>query len=356
MSKAYDRVSWAFFFTVMQKMGFPTRFLTLIRHAVKNCWFMVLVNGEAVRFFKSTQGLRQGDRISPALFILAAEAFSKGLNFLFTAHPNMYYQTQCEIKTSHLSYADDIIIFTNCKEAGLKRLTQFLRSYKNMLEQKINYTKSAFIPAKKTSLIAQRIKAITGFTMKALSITFLGAPLYKGNKRKSLYVDLIDKTRTKIVGWEQCYLSYGGRLQLVKTVLASMPICLLQVLNPPHDWWLPEGILANLVGTQCNLHIPVNWFWLEHEWDIHKLQQVVPQYIINMIMEVPINTYQSDYLHWKLSKHGAFTTKSAWNEIRSQQPVQQFYRSLWFKLLILNISIFAWRLIHNWIPVDQRLK
>ncbi|KAL0281810.1 UNVERIFIED_CONTAM: putative ribonuclease H protein [Sesamum radiatum] len=119
---------------------------------------------------------------------------------------------------------------------------------------------------------------------------------------------------------------------------------------------LPEGTLANLVGAQSNLHIPVNWFWHEHEWDRQKLQQAVPQHIIALITEVPINIYQSDYLHWRLSKNSAFTTKSAWNEIRDQQPVQQFYKSLWSKLIIPNISVFAWRLIHNWIPVDERLK
>ncbi|KAL0394545.1 UNVERIFIED_CONTAM: hypothetical protein Slati_4420700 [Sesamum latifolium] len=88
-------------------------------------------------------------------------------------------------------------------------------------------------PGKKAILIAQRIKSITGFSMKALPITYLEAPLYKGNKRKSLYENLIDKVRTKISGWEHCHLSYGGRLQLIKTVLSSMPIYLLQVLNPP---------------------------------------------------------------------------------------------------------------------------
>ncbi|KAK4383741.1 hypothetical protein Sango_2748000 [Sesamum angolense] len=69
--------------------------------------------------------------------------------------------------------------------------------------------------------------------MKALPITYLGAPLYKGNKRKVLYENLIDKVRNRISDCEHCHLSYGGRLQLIKTVLSSMPIYLLQVLNPP---------------------------------------------------------------------------------------------------------------------------
>ncbi|KAL2247822.1 UNVERIFIED_CONTAM: hypothetical protein Sindi_2634500 [Sesamum indicum] len=81
--------------------------------------------------------------------------------------------------------------------------------------------------------MAHRIKRITGFSRKALPITYLGAPLYKENKKKILYENLIDKVRNKIAGWEHCHLSYGGRLQLIKTVLSSMPIYLLQVLNPP---------------------------------------------------------------------------------------------------------------------------
>ncbi|KAL0454967.1 UNVERIFIED_CONTAM: putative ribonuclease H protein [Sesamum latifolium] len=399
------------------------------------------------------------------------------MDLLFNAHPDMYFQTKCSVKCSHLSYADDVIIFTNYKEDGVTRLMHFLRRYEEMSGQKINYDKSSF-PKKKAISIAHRIKSITGFVMKVLPITYLGRPLYKGNKRKALFENLIDKIRAKVIGWEHCHLSYGDRLQLIRSVLSSMPIYLLQVLNPPistiqkleqifakyfwssntqqrkihwtkwynicfpidegdlgirnlrdmitafsyklwwrlrlnnslgskftiskycqgyfpsiskmfttdlsiwkricfsqkhkpiyfwslghgktsfwHDWWIPVGTLANLVGIQCNLHIQGNWFWNNHEWDNQKLQQAMPPpNIIDLIKEVPINSHQPDCLYWKLSKHRAFTTKFAWEEIRNHQPVQPLYRSLWSKLIMPNIWIFAWIFIHNWIPVDDRLK
>ncbi|KAL2237401.1 UNVERIFIED_CONTAM: hypothetical protein Sindi_0931800, partial [Sesamum indicum] len=193
MSKAYDRVNWNFLLTVLQKMGFPHRFLTLIKHAIQNCWFTVLINGETTGFFKSSQGLRQGDPISPALFILAAEALSKGLDLLSNENSGMFYHTNCEVKVSHLSYADDVILFTNCEEESLTKLMQFLRNFEESFGQKLNHPNSAFIPGKKANLMAQRIKHIIGFSRKALPITYLGAPLYKGNKKKILYGNLIDK-------------------------------------------------------------------------------------------------------------------------------------------------------------------
>ncbi|KAL0293865.1 UNVERIFIED_CONTAM: hypothetical protein Sangu_3229700 [Sesamum angustifolium] len=184
-------------------------------------------------FFQIHAGAKTRRPDISSLFIIAAEALSKGIDHLFNGNPDMYFQAKCEVKISHLSYADDVIIFTNCKEAGLLRLMNFLRKFEEQSGQQINQAKSAFIPGRKANLIANRIKNITGFSMKALPITYLGAPLYKGNKRKALYENLIDKVRNRISGWENCHLSYGGRLLLIKTVLSSMPIYLLQVLNPP---------------------------------------------------------------------------------------------------------------------------
>ncbi|KAL0281699.1 UNVERIFIED_CONTAM: putative ribonuclease H protein [Sesamum radiatum] len=215
----------------------------------------------------------------------------------------MYYQTKCAIKPSHLSYADDVIIFTNCKEDGLARLIQFLNRYETMSGQRINYAKSAFIPGKKASLIAQRIKAITGFTMKTLPITYLGAPLYKEQKKihwtkwsnvcypteegglgirnlrdmvTAFSYKLWWRVRLNNSLWSQFTISkycqgfspsisklfdtdssIWKRMCTIRTEVQANIFWSLGDGNVSfwHDWWLPEGTLANLVGAQTNLHI-----------------------------------------------------------------------------------------------------
>ncbi|KAL0405822.1 UNVERIFIED_CONTAM: hypothetical protein Slati_3896100, partial [Sesamum latifolium] len=144
MAKAYDRVSWEFLYHVLQQKGFPQRWINLVANAVSNCWFLVLVNGEHAGFFRSTQGLRQGDPLSPALFVLAADYLSRGLDRLFAAYPSIYYQALGRVRVSHIAYTDDMMIFTNICSQNMDLLRDFLRAYQRVSGQLINNEKSSF--------------------------------------------------------------------------------------------------------------------------------------------------------------------------------------------------------------------
>lgn len=81
MMKAYDRVEWHFLEATMIKLCFSISFARLIMKCVSSVRFSIRVNGELLPFFTPSKGLRQGDPVSPFLFLLCAEGLSSLLKF-----------------------------------------------------------------------------------------------------------------------------------------------------------------------------------------------------------------------------------------------------------------------------------
>ncbi|KAG6466891.1 hypothetical protein ZIOFF_075313 [Zingiber officinale] len=238
MAKAYDRVQWGVLFRVMAAFGFSETVIAFIRRCVTSSWFSVLVNGQLSGFFRSQRGLRQGDPISPFLFILAAELFSRGIEALFAAYPGMAYATGCDMRVSHLAYADDVVIFLNGSLDCVRRGKEFLDRYEAQSGQAINAEKSSFFPSRRISdRRRQQIAAITGFGLGERPMLYLGVPIISGNKRTVHFAPLLAKIQRKFQGWNLSRLSHGGRLMLIQSVLSSLPVYLLQ-----------EGALGGLEG------------------------------------------------------------------------------------------------------------
>ena len=100
---------------VLSRMGFGERWITWIRQCVSSASFAILVNGSPTDFFLASRGLRQGDPISPLLFLLVMEVFTRMLLAAASAGLLSGFvvgrRNATTINVSHLLFADDTIVF-----------------------------------------------------------------------------------------------------------------------------------------------------------------------------------------------------------------------------------------------------
>jgi hypothetical protein len=144
MAKAYDRVEWQYLDTVMAALGFSNRWRDLVIKCVTSVSFSVRVNGQLSPVFKPSRGLRQGDPISPYLFLLCAE----GLSCMLKEVGPVYCARGIRVGIhapwiNHLLFADDCMIFTQATRRGAERVADILDKYHRGSGQLVNKHKSA---------------------------------------------------------------------------------------------------------------------------------------------------------------------------------------------------------------------
>lgn len=144
MVKDYDRVEWVYLRAIMIKLGFNERFVQLIMQCVETVSFWVRVNGKVYEAFTPTRGIRQGNPLSPYMFLLCVEGLScmlKNIGPQFFAK-GMRVGIHCPW-ISHLLFADDCLLFTQASERGGQRLVDILNQYQRGSGQLVNMAKSA---------------------------------------------------------------------------------------------------------------------------------------------------------------------------------------------------------------------
>ncbi|RVW25038.1 LINE-1 reverse transcriptase-like [Vitis vinifera] len=180
IEKAYDSINWQFLLKTLHKMGFGSKWLGWMWSCISTAKFSVLVNGVPAGFFPSSKGLRQGDPLSPYLFVLGMEV----LDALIRRAVAGGYLSGCSIKgdrshnlkISHLFFADDTIVFCEANKEHLTHLSWILLWFEAASGLRINLDKSEIIPVGVVEEIEEMAVEL-GCRVGSLPSHYLGLPL-----------------------------------------------------------------------------------------------------------------------------------------------------------------------------------
>lgn len=202
MSKAYNRVEWNFLRDMMHKLGFATKWIDLIMECITLVSYHIKLNGDLSESFQPERGLRQGDPLSPYLFLLCAEAFSALLQKAERDGSIAGVRIcQAAPSTSHLLFDDDSLILIRATEGDAKQLQDILDLYENCSGQMINKAKSAVVFSCNTK--AQQKKFVCDHlqvTKEAMSERYLGLPVHVGRSKNGIFGYLKDRIWARIQG------------------------------------------------------------------------------------------------------------------------------------------------------------
>ena len=227
MTKAYDRVEWAYLRNVLLTLGFDQSFVQLIMQCVETVSFCVRVNGNFSETFWPSRGIRQGDPLSPYLFLLCAE----GLSCLLKSSGPQFLARGVRVGIhspwiSHLLFADDCLIFTQASERGGQRLMEILDQYQMGSGQLVNISKSAiFFSNNYTEIDKEAVKQSTGIQKETLSEKYLGLPTAVGRSTKTVdgrnCGNVKSLQRCVCSGGASCMIIFPAELTYIGDILTS---------------------------------------------------------------------------------------------------------------------------------------
>jgi hypothetical protein len=232
ITKAFDSVRWEYLLNLMAKLGFPTRWRDWIATLLFTSSSRILLNGVPSAPIKHGRGLRQGDPLSPLLFVLVIDPLQK----LFDLATDLGYLSKLRGRavTMRVSmYADDTAIFIRPTRQDIATLVDILKKFCDASGLKTNFQKSTVVPIRCEGVDLDGILQDLPAARSHFPIKYLGLPLSNTQLRRMDFQPLVDKAVAKLTNWNGRHINHAGRLTLVKAVLTSQAVYCLTSLRAP---------------------------------------------------------------------------------------------------------------------------
>ncbi|XP_048596342.1 uncharacterized protein LOC125578099 [Brassica napus] len=381
MSKAFDRVEWGYLRALLRALGFEENWIEKIMFCVSTVRYATLINEIPYGPILPERGLRQGDPMSPFLFVLCTEGL---IHLMHKAVENgsihgIQFSEEGPM-IHHMLFADDCLLICKASSEQANKLIEILQIYESATGQLINVAKSAItFGVKVKDNIKAEIKQITGIEKEGGTGSYLGLPECFSGSKTEILAYIYDRLRDRLSGWFAKLLSLGERKSLSKQwqwqCLYFKSTDFLSAKNgprPSYAWrsiqfgkdLLRQGLrkhigngetVSDLIDLQNNC------------WNMEKLQELFYQEDIDRIMSMKTAFGEEDYWVWVHNKNGSYSVKSGYwfinnlcrreeiREAESRPSLNDLKADIWKLQTAPKIKSFFWRAVSNAIPVGEIL-
>nr|XP_009605605.1 uncharacterized protein LOC104100140 [Nicotiana tomentosiformis] len=186
--------------------------------------YAILINGKTTKPFDAARELSQGDFMSSFLFAIAMEYLGRKLKALKHEKTFDYHPMCSRLDLTHLSFADDLLLFTRGDTTYVVLLHQKFNTFSEASGLKANLAKSSIYYRGVSNELKHEIQQALAYSQGVLPFKYLGISL--DTKKQSIlqWQPLIDKIVSRISSWTTKKLSYAGRIQLIQTVIFSIQV------------------------------------------------------------------------------------------------------------------------------------
>ncbi|GJX45828.1 RNA-directed DNA polymerase, eukaryota [Tanacetum coccineum] len=202
--------------------------------------FALVINGSPTEEFQFSKGLKQGDPLSPFLFILIMESLHLSFQRVVDAGMFKGFKLGTSVNISHMFYADDAVFVGQWCESNISTLVHVLECFYRASGLRINMSKSKIMGVYVDSDKVKRAAMKLGYLILKPPFLYLGLIVGGSMSRVHAWNEVVERVKKRLSKWKMKTLSIGGRLTLLKSVLGSMPIFHMSIFK------VPSGVLRTL--------------------------------------------------------------------------------------------------------------